>query len=65
MQVKDYIFNQEEHHGKKTFREEVDEFIKKYGWSISRAKARDMISSSQVAKATCNNRSMNKVRMPK
>jgi hypothetical protein len=33
VQVKDYIFNQEEHHGKKTFREEVDEFMKKYGWS--------------------------------
>ena len=33
VQVKDYIFNQEEHHGKTTFREEVDEFMKKYGWS--------------------------------
>jgi len=31
------------------------------GGVISRAKARDTISSSQVAKATCNNRSMNKV----
>lgn len=30
--VRKYIHNQEEHHRKKTFKEEVDEFMKKYGW---------------------------------
>ena len=30
--VREYIFNQEEHHSKKTFQEEVDDFMKKYGW---------------------------------
>lgn len=31
-QTRQYIFNQEEHHRKTTFKEEVDEFMKKYGW---------------------------------
>ncbi len=30
--VKDYIRNQEKHHKTKSFAEEVDEFMKKYGW---------------------------------
>lgn len=30
--VKKYISEQEEHHRIKTFSEEVDEFMKKYGW---------------------------------
>lgn len=30
--VKDYIQNQEEHHRTKSFTEEVDDFMKKYGW---------------------------------
>jgi REP element-mobilizing transposase RayT len=30
--VRDYIKNQEEHHRKKTFQEEYDEFIQKYGF---------------------------------
>lgn len=30
--VRDYIRNQEEHHRKKTFKEEYDLFIKKYGF---------------------------------
>ena len=34
--VRDYIKNQEEHHRKKTFQEEYDEFIKKYGFEIIR-----------------------------
>ena len=33
--VRDYIKNQEEHHRKKTFSEEYDEFIKKYGVKIT------------------------------
>lgn len=32
--TRQYIFNQEEHHRKATFKEEVDEFMKKYGWHI-------------------------------
>lgn len=32
--VKDYIRNQEEHHKTKGFVEEVDEFMKKYGWKF-------------------------------
>jgi putative transposase len=36
--VRNYIHNQEEHHSKKTFSVEVDEFIKKYGWSIIKEK---------------------------
>jgi REP element-mobilizing transposase RayT len=31
--VREYIDNQEEHHRNKTFNEEVDEFMQKYGWS--------------------------------
>ncbi len=31
-QLREYIFNQEKHHHKITFKEEVDEFMKKYGW---------------------------------
>lgn len=31
-QTREYIFNQEEHHRKISFKEEVDEFMKKYGW---------------------------------
>jgi len=30
--VRDYIKNQEEHHSKKTFQQEYDEFISKYGF---------------------------------
>jgi putative transposase len=30
--VRKYIRNQEAHHKKKTFAQEVDEFMKKYGW---------------------------------
>ena len=29
-----YIKNQEAHHSKKSFNEEVDEFMEKYGWEI-------------------------------
>ena len=32
--VRKYIEKQEEHHKKKTFTEEVNEFMKKYGWSF-------------------------------
>ena len=32
--VREYIHSQEEHHRKKSFSEEVDEFMKKYGWDI-------------------------------
>jgi REP element-mobilizing transposase RayT len=31
--VRKYIGNQEEHHRKKSFMEEVDEFMNKYGWT--------------------------------
>ncbi len=31
--VREYIFNQEIHHHKITFKEELDEFMKKYGWN--------------------------------
>lgn len=30
--VKNYILKQEEHHRRKTFQEEVENFMKKYGW---------------------------------
>ena len=30
--TRQYIFNQEKHHSKTTFKKEVDEFMKKYGW---------------------------------
>lgn len=33
-QVKEYIRNQEEHHRTKSFTEEVDDFMKKYGWKF-------------------------------
>ena len=33
--VRSYILNQEEHHKKKTFQQEYDEFIRKYGFHIS------------------------------
>ena len=32
--IVNYIKNQEEHHSKKTFDEEVEEFMDKYGWQI-------------------------------
>ena len=32
--VREYIHNQEEHHKKKTFQQEYDEFIEKYGWKV-------------------------------
>ena len=32
--VREYIHNQEGHHGKKSFNEEMDEFLEKYGWSL-------------------------------
>ena len=32
--VREYIKNQETHHAKKTFEEEHDEFIKKYGFTL-------------------------------
>ena len=33
-QIINYINNQEKHHATKSFNEEVDEFMKKYGWQI-------------------------------
>jgi len=35
-QVRNYIKNQGEHHRIKTFEEEVDEFMKKYGWNFQK-----------------------------
>ena len=32
--VRNYILNQEKHHKKVTFREEVDDFIRKHGWNL-------------------------------
>ena len=32
--VREYIHNQEEHHRTKSFNDEIDEFEKKYGWSL-------------------------------
>lgn len=32
--VINYIGNQEKHHSKKTFNEEVEEFMTKYGWEV-------------------------------
>jgi REP element-mobilizing transposase RayT len=32
--VREYIKNQEEHHKKKTFKEEYDEFMNKYGFNL-------------------------------
>jgi REP element-mobilizing transposase RayT len=34
MPVREYIHHQEEHHRIKTFSEEIDEFMRKYGWEI-------------------------------
>ncbi|HLF47545.1 MAG TPA: IS200/IS605 family transposase [Chitinophagaceae bacterium] len=36
--VRDYIKDQEAHHTKKTYQEEVDEFIKRYGFKIFKDK---------------------------
>jgi len=36
VKVEDYIKNQENHHLKKTFDEEVNEFMSKYGWETSK-----------------------------
>ncbi len=33
-QIRDYIFNQEKHHRKTTFTNEVNEFMEKYGWEV-------------------------------
>jgi len=33
--VRNYIHNQEEHHRHKSFAEEIDEFMKKYGWEYT------------------------------
>lgn len=30
--TRNYIFNQEEHHRKRTFTDEIEEFMNKYGW---------------------------------
>ena len=38
--VRKYIHNQEEHHAEKTFTDEVDEFMKKYGWSLIKEEKR-------------------------
>ena len=35
--VNNYIKNQEQHHAKKTFAEEADEFMLKYGWQFIRS----------------------------
>ena len=32
--VRKYIHNQEEHHSKKSFKEEISEFMEKYGWTL-------------------------------
>ena len=32
--VRNYIENQEVHHANKTFKQEIDEFMKKYGWEL-------------------------------
>lgn len=36
--VRNYIKRQEEHHGKKTFQQEYDEFISKYGFELHKDK---------------------------
>jgi len=36
--VRDYIFQQEEHHIKKSFADEVKEFMEEYGWTLIRPK---------------------------
>ena len=35
--VRDYIKNQEEHHKKKTFQQEYDEFMERYGFELMRS----------------------------
>ena len=37
--VREYIKNQEEHHAKKTFQQEYDEFMEKYGFALIRSPA--------------------------
>ena len=37
-QIREYILNQEEHHCKKSFQEEVDDFMKKYRWQLIQEK---------------------------
>ena len=32
VQTRNYIHNQEKHHAQKSFKEEIDEFMNKYGW---------------------------------
>jgi REP element-mobilizing transposase RayT len=34
LSVRDYIKNQDEHHKKVTFNDEIEKFMKKYGWKI-------------------------------
>ncbi len=34
--VREYIKNQEEHHKRETFSEEVEEFMKKFGWKYTK-----------------------------
>ena len=36
--TRNYIFNQEEHHKKKSFNDEVEEFMNKYGWEYTKVK---------------------------
>ena len=36
--VRDYILKQEKHHIKKSFADEVNEFMEKYGWTLIRQK---------------------------
>ena len=36
--VRNYIHNQEEHHRHKSFSEEIDEFMKKYGWQYIKSR---------------------------
>jgi putative transposase len=45
--VREYIKNQEEHHSKKTFQKEYDEFIRKYGF--------DKLKDNILAKANNEN----------
>jgi putative transposase len=36
--VRKYIHNQEEHHSKKSFSEEINGFMEKYGWTFIKEK---------------------------
>jgi putative transposase len=36
--VRDYILQQEEHHAAKSFADEINEFMKKYGWALVKSK---------------------------